>query len=335
MTVTQGASAPAETPPRKADAFVVSCIDPRLTDDVTFLMTALGRTGRYSEMRIAGAALAAVDEGRPAWNAALWENLGASRQLHGVRKVVFINHRDCGAMHLWAGRRLSDDPAEELRQHHAVLTRAAEAVRARHPDMSVEIKLMELDGSVRMLPCAACAPAPGLRAEAVEDPAGGLVARAAGGPGAGGAWIAPPRPAPVDPDPAGFAELVRLRVDGGLPNAEAELALLTEGVTRYGLSAAEVRATLEAEGRRRGVAGSGSGAQEARVFLRSAADARGRVGRGDVSRAAVLYRNLTGRHASQGEAERRVAALLEAEGLSPRHEGLLRSTAWFRRMARG
>ncbi|WP_372618065.1 hypothetical protein [Falsiroseomonas sp.] len=331
MSATQGMGTPAEPTPRKADAFVVSCIDPRLTDDVTYLMTALGRAGRYSEMRIAGAALAAVDEGRPAWNAALWENLAASRQLHGVRKVVFINHRDCGAMHLWAGRRLSDDPAEELRQHHAVLTRAAEAVRARHPDMSVEVKLMELDGSVRILPCAACAPAPGLRAEAVEDPAGGLVARAAGG----GAWIAPPRPAPIEPDPAGFAELVRLRAGGGLPNAEAELALLTEGVTRYGLGAAEARAMLEAEGRRRGVAGGGAVAREARVFLRSAADARGRVAREDAARAAALYRNLSGRHASQGEAERRVAALLEEEGLSPRRDGLLRSTAWFRRMARG
>jgi hypothetical protein len=220
-----------------------------------------------------------------------------------------------------------------LRQHHAVLTRAAEAVRARHPEMSVEIKLMELDGSVRILPCAACAPAPGLRAEAVEDPAGGLVARAARGAAAGGAWIAPPRPAPAEPDPAGFAELVKLRAQRGLPDAEAELALLTEGVTRYGLGAAEARAALEAEGRRRGVAGSG-GAAEARTFLRSAADARGRVGRADVSRAAALYRSLTGRHASQGEAERRVAALLEAEGLSPRPDGLLRSTAWFRRMAR-
>jgi hypothetical protein len=334
MSATQGMNAPAEPAPRKADAFVVSCIDPRLTDDVTYLMTALGRTGRYSEMRIAGAALAAVDEGRPAWNAALWENLAASRQLHGVNKVVFINHRDCGAMHLWAGRRLADDPAEELRQHHAVLTRAAEAVRARHPDMSVEIKLMELDGSVRIMPCAACAPAPGLRAEAVEDPAGALVARVATGAAAGGAWIAPPRPTPAAPDPAGFAELVRLRAEGGLPNAEAELALLTEGVTRYGLGAAEARGVLEAEGRRRGVAGGGAGAREAQVFLRSAADARGRVGREDVSRAAALYRNLTGRQASQGEAERRIAALLEEEGLSPRRDGVLRSTAWLRRMAR-
>ncbi len=335
MSATQQMAAPAEPAPRKADAFVVSCIDPRLTDDVTHLLAALGRTGRYSEMRIAGAALAAVDENRPGWNAALWENLAASRQLHGVRKVVFINHRDCGAMHLWAGRRLADDPAEELRQHHAVLNRAAEAVRARHPDMTVEIKLMELDGSVRILPCAACAPAPGLRAEAVEDPAGGLVARAARQAGGGGAWIAPQRAVPPEPDAAGFADLVRLRAGDGLPDAEAELSLLTEGVTRYGLGAAEARAMLEAESRRRGVAGSGAGAREARVYLRAAADTRGRVGRAEAAHAAALYRNLTGRQASQAEAARRVAALLEEEGLAPRPEGLLRSTTWFRRMARG
>ncbi len=325
--------APAEpAPPRKADAFLVSCIDPRLTDDVTFLMGALGRAGRYSEMRIAGAALAAVDEARPAWNAALWENLGASRQLHGVNKVIFVNHRDCGAMHLWAGRRLADDPAEELRQHHAVLNRAAAAVRARHPDMSVEIKLMELDGSVRVLPCAACAPAGGLRAEAVEDPAGRAIAAASMGRGA---WIGSAAPVPPEADPAGFADLVRLRSQGALPGPEAELALLTEGVTRHGLSAAQARTLLEAEGQRQGVASATAGAREARAFLRAQADPHGRVSRQDAVRAAALYRALTGRRATEAEAGRQVTGLLEAEGLSPRPDGVLRSTTWFRRMAQG
>jgi len=330
-TPTSAAQAEAAPTPSKADAFVVSCIDPRLTDDVTFLLGALGRTGRYSEMRIAGAGLAAVDESRPAWNAALWENLAASRQLHGVRKVVFINHRDCGAMHLWAGRRLSDDPAEELRQHHAVLNRAAEAVRARHPDMTVEIKLMELDGSVRILPCAACAPVGGFRAEAF-DPAGRSIAAASA---AGGARIAAQRPALLEQDALAFAELVRLRSSTGLMDAEGELALLTEGVTRYGLSAAAVREALNAEALRSGVASNGSGAKEARVFLRSQADARGRVARVDVQRAAALYRNVTGRQTTESEAGRRIATLLEAEGLSPKPEGLFRSISWFRHMVQG
>ncbi len=316
--------------PRKADAFLVSCIDPRLTDDTTFLMAALGRRDRYSEMRIAGAALAAVDEARPAWRAALWENLEASRSLHGVRKVIFLNHRDCGAMAQHVGRRLADDPAEELRQHHAVLERAAAAVRARFPDMTVEIKLMDLDGSVRVLPCAACAGGGPLRAEAIEDPAGRSIAAMAA---MGGAEIMPPQVEAPAPDQGGFAELVRLRAGEGLMAPEAELALLTEGVTRHGLTAAEARAVLDTENRRRGAVGGAAGAREAVAFLRAQADARGRVSQQDAARAAALYRVLTGRQATEAEAQRRVATLLETEGLSPRPEGLFRTTTWHRRMA--
>lgn len=317
-------------PPRKADAFLVSCIDPRLTDDVTFLMGALGREGRYSEMRIAGAALAAVDPARPAWSAALWENLAASRQLHGVRKVVFVNHRDCGAMHIWAGRRLSDDPADELRQHHEVLNRAAAAVRARHPDMSVEIKLMELDGSVRVLPCA-CAPAGALRAEAVDAAGEAISAMAAAG---GGTIAAPYRGTPMA-DADGFAELVRLRFVGRVPDPEAELALLTEGVTRFGLTAEEARAAVLAEGERRGVAGPSAALAEARAFLSAQADRHRRVGRADAERAAQLFRRRSGVREPQAVLDRRIATLIESEGLQPRPEGVLRSTTWFRRMAQG
>jgi hypothetical protein len=318
-------------PPRKADVFLVSCIDPRLTDDTTFLMGALGRTDRYSEMRIAGAALAAVDTNRPAWGTALWENLAASRQLHGVRRVVFVNHRDCGAMHLWAGRRLSDDPAEELRQHHGVLERAAAAVRARHPDMTTEIKLMQLDGSALVLPCAACAPTGRLRAEAV-DPAGQLISEAAAN---GGAYIAPPEPEAPVPDAASFTELVRLRGAEAVADPEAELALMTEGVVRHGLSAADARAAVQAEGQRNGIAGAAATTTELRAFLRAQADPRGRVARSDAQHAAALFRRLTGRRATEAEAARRVATLIEAEGLSPRPDGVLRTTTWFRRMAQG
>jgi hypothetical protein len=312
-TTPDAAAAPTSdaAPPGKADAFLVSCIDPRLTDDTTVLMAALGRTDRYSEMRIAGAALAAVDPARPAWGTALWENLAASRQLHGVRKVVFLNHRDCGAMHIWAGRRLADDPAEELRQHHGVMQRAAEAVRARHPDMTIEIKLMELDGTARVLPCAACAPTGGLRAEAVQPD--------------GRAALAPA-------GEAAFSDLVRLRAAEGLLDADAERALLSEGVTRHGLTADAARAALQREGQRSGMATGAAAATEARAFLRAQADPRGRVARTDALHAAALYRRVTGRRATEAEAARQVAALIEAERLSPRPEGMLRSTTWYRRM---
>jgi hypothetical protein len=144
-------------------------------------------------------------------------------------------------MHLWAGRRLADDPAEEARVHAEVLNRAAAEVRARHPDLLVEIQLMDLDGSTRILPCAACVPR-GFRAEAV-DPAAAAIATASLG---AGATVAPPYAAEPPPNPAGFAELARVRLgDGRAPAPEAELALLTEGVTRYGLTAREAQEVRE------------------------------------------------------------------------------------------
>ncbi|NGM20771.1 hypothetical protein G3576_12170 [Roseomonas stagni] len=293
----------------KADAFVLSCIDPRLVDDVTQLLATMGRANRYSEMRIAGAALAAVDQNRPGWNTAVWENLAASRQLHGVRRVIIINHRDCGAMNLWAGRNLAADPADEQRQHQAVMDRAAAEVLRRHPDMAVELHLMALDGSTQRLPCAACATsASGLRAEGVAPPA------------------APPAGAPA------FAELVRLRLSAGLADAEAERSLLAEGVTRYGLTAAEARATLAAEATRHGATPS-TAARQVLVFLRAQADARGRVSRRDVGHAAALYHGLAGSQGSRAEAEKAVARLMAAEGLAPRPDGMLRTTTWYRRMA--
>lgn len=291
--------------PSAADTFVVSCIDPRFVEEPADLFAMLGRSGRYSEMRIAGAALAAVDEARPAWRTALWENLAASRQLHGVRRVTFLNHRDCGAVNAWAGRKLSADPADELKVHTELLNRAAAEVRRRHSDMEVEIKLMELDGSVQVLPCLHCAPE-GLRAEAVEPPA------------------------PIH-RPEAFAELVRLRAGpGAQPDAAQERALLAAGIREYGLTADQAR-------RIRAELGAPSGAAAERdisVFLTSRADARGRVGRADVAEAGRLYRRLAGGTLPERHAKARAARIASDAGLAPRAEGFwpFRSERWFRRL---
>jgi hypothetical protein len=318
------------TTPGKADTFLVSCIDPRLTDETAFTFAALGRSERYSELRIAGAALAAVDTSRPAWNATLWENLAASRQLHGIRKVTFLNHRDCGAMDLWAGRRLADDPAEELGRHAEVLNRAAEAVRARHPDLLVEIMLMDLDGGVRTLPCASCVP-DGFRAAAVGPAAQRIAAASLGG----GATLAPIAVDPPVADAAGFTELVRVRLGtGDALDPSAELSLLTEAVTRYGLTATAAHQVLETTAAGQGWVGDRGRVRDVAAFLRSRRDRAGQVGSQDVAQGARLYRRLAGARVTASEAARRAAAITEAEGLVPRPEGvpLFRSTRWFRQL---
>lgn len=314
-------------PPRVADTFVVSCIDPRLTDDTTFYLAALGRTDRYSEMRIAGGALAALEDHNAAWARALFENLAASRQLHGIRTVTFINHRDCGAMHLWAGRRLSNDPADELRVHTEVLNRAAEAVRARHPDLLIEIKLMELDSTIRVLPCAACVPR-GFRAAGADAAAPAMAAASLGS----GAVLLPMEQKGPPRDERRFSELARLR---NRFDPEAELGLLTKGVTEYGLTAMEAQRALEGAAVAEGSASGQTLERETLAFLRSVADPRGRVARSDVEQAARLYRRLGGVRVTADEAERRTARIAEADGLAARPTGMwpLRSDRWLRQMA--
>lgn len=294
----------------KADTFLISCIDPRFTDDTTFRFAALGRTDRYSEMRIAGAALALVDDNRPNWQAALWENLAATIQLHGIRNVTLLNHADCGAMDLWAGRRLRDDPAEELRLHAEVLNRAADAIRARHPDLLIELKFMEKDGSVARPPCRSCIPT-GFRAGPV---------------GPDGLPLLMPEPQAA----ARFGELARLRNRGAPLDAEAELRLLSAGVAEAGLSATEARGALRAaQGERPSAA---AVERDVRSWLRSRADRRGRIGPRDLAEAAALNRRLQGQAIPLETARRQAVQWAEREGVRPRPVGIwpLRSVGWFK-----
>lgn len=302
--------------PAKADIFLVSCIDPRLTDDTTFHFAALGRTDRYSEMRIAGAALALVDSNRPNWQSTVWENLAASRQLHGIRNVTLLNHRDCGALDIWAGRRLADDPADELRVHVEVLNAAADAIRARHPDLLIEIKLMDLDGSVVRPTCRSCIP----------------LGFQIGAMGANGVPSLAPEPlSPQGPaGPPRIADIARLRRRRGALDAEAEFALLERAVTEEGMTVEAARTALVEPG---GVNPAAIN-RDVMTYLRSQSDRKGRVDQRAMREAAGLYRGLNGAGVTMAEADRAAARIATEAGFTPKPRGFwpFRSTSWFRQM---
>ena len=56
-----------------------------------------GLTGKFSQFIIAGAAIGVVAEPFKDWHKAFWDNLAASIQLHNIKRVIAIDHRDCGA----------------------------------------------------------------------------------------------------------------------------------------------------------------------------------------------------------------------------------------------
>jgi carbonic anhydrase len=132
------------------EAMLLSCIDPRIIDPVHNYMTARGLDGRYSQFTIAGAAIGVEAEAFASWHQTFWDNLATSIALHRIRKVIAIDHRDCGAARIAYGPESIHEASAETDTHRRVLTAFRQDVRRRHPELSVETGLMALDGNIDM-----------------------------------------------------------------------------------------------------------------------------------------------------------------------------------------
>jgi carbonic anhydrase len=133
------------------DAMLLSCIDPRFQEPVSKYMGGRHLTGKYSQFTIAGAAVGVVAPAFKDWHRAFWDNLDASIQLHGIGKVIAINHRDCGAAKIAYGDAAVADPAAETKTHAAALAEFRKQLAEQHPNMGVETGLMALDGKFEMM----------------------------------------------------------------------------------------------------------------------------------------------------------------------------------------
>jgi hypothetical protein len=296
----------AARPAPLAQVLVLSCIDYRLADDVGRYLSQRGLDDRYSEMRVPGAGLAAIDGRRPAWVTTVWETVAMSRQIHGIRRLYVVNHRDCSAVSARFGRLSVATPEDELRLHRRILQDFALEARRRFPDLEVELGFMELDGSVRRLD--ALMPAGPSRTSPLPLPP-----------------ALPEGQGPTQPDRARFTDRVRARVGGEPLNAEDERDLLRLGVVEHGLSAEEataiLRSTAGSDGRR-----GREGDRTIAAMLTVRADRKRRVSQQDFEATARLLRaESEAEHGLGGsgpldavEARRRVKAVMEREGFTPR-----------------
>lgn len=269
-----------------ADVFVLSCMDYRLVDDVTVYLKQRGLDERYSEVRIAGGGLAAVDGTRPNWVSTVWENLALSRQIHGVRRLLVINHRDCSAISHRFGRAAVADPDAEFRLHVRICQEVVDEAMRRDPTLEVECGFMELDGRVQRI---------------VTQP-----------PRAGGA------PAAAPDQRAAFVERVRARLSGRPIDRATQFDLLQSAVTEHGLTAEEADVALRAT-----VAGSDGRLgrdTEAAVesFLLARAGRRRRVSRADFEAASRLLRMENESAVGADAARQRIKRIMERQGLRAR-----------------
>jgi carbonic anhydrase len=131
------------------EALAVMCIDYRLVDKaVRFFDDERRLSGEYDLVALAGASLAAVSPAFPSSGAAFWDHIAIAQKLHNIKRVVLLDHRQCGAYKVQFGDQYAEGGAAEFEQHRGVMKRAKAEFERRKIDLPVEFHLMALDGKV-------------------------------------------------------------------------------------------------------------------------------------------------------------------------------------------
>lgn len=133
------------------EALLLSCMDYRLTDDVARYMEGREMAEKYDHVILAGASIGVTNERYPAWGQTFWDHVGVAARLHHIKRVIVMDHRDCGAYKLFLGPEHAKDRAAETSVHAREATKLKREIAARHPELQVELLLMSLDGSVEPL----------------------------------------------------------------------------------------------------------------------------------------------------------------------------------------
>lgn len=136
------------------EALLLSCMDFRLIDDIVRYMDGRGLTNNYDHVILAGAALGVLTETNVSWGQTFWDHVDVALKLHHIKKVMVMDHRDCGAYKVFLGPDHAKDAATEFASHAAKLRQLHALIKQKHPELEVELMLMALDGSVEPVPAA-------------------------------------------------------------------------------------------------------------------------------------------------------------------------------------
>ena len=130
----------------QADALLLSCIDYRLPGKIARYMEGRGLAANYDHIILAGASLGVTNAIYAHWGQTFRDHLDLAIRLHGVRRLIVLDHRECGSYRVIFGTNLSGD--DEKAQHATELHRLAREIHTTHPQLALETLLMSLDGSV-------------------------------------------------------------------------------------------------------------------------------------------------------------------------------------------
>lgn len=144
--------ASSDRPGHATEALVLNCMDYRLVGPVSDYLEARGLRGRYDQIVLAGGAIGVMSDQTAAWAETFWQHVTLAQDLHGIQKIIVIDHRDCGACKAFVGKTCADERARETEIHTAWMSALANEIKTRAPGLEVELLLMDLDGSIEVIP---------------------------------------------------------------------------------------------------------------------------------------------------------------------------------------
>ena len=127
---------------------VLSCIDPRFQPIVFNYLKKRKLIGKYSSFTIAGSAIGVTAPKFRKWHKTFWDNLETSVKLHKIKKLIVINHRDCGAAKIIYGKKKIDN-FNETKIHKNSFIKIKNLFKNKYPKLKIETILAGLNKKVK------------------------------------------------------------------------------------------------------------------------------------------------------------------------------------------
>ena len=128
-------------------AMVLSCIDPRFQPIIYNYLKKKKLNGKYSSFTIAGSAIGVTANKFKRWHKTFWDNFDTSVKLHNIRKLIVINHRDCGVAKIINGKKIFNK-LNETKTHQNSFIKIKKKFKKKYPKLKIELKLISLNRKI-------------------------------------------------------------------------------------------------------------------------------------------------------------------------------------------
>ena len=134
---------------KKYEAMVLSCIDPRFQPIVFNYLNKRKLRGKYSSFTIAGSAIGITEKKFKQWHKTFWDNIHISVKLHKIKKLIVINHRDCGVAKIISGKK-NFNFDNETKIHQKSFQELKKTLKKKYPNLQIELILISLNKKIEI-----------------------------------------------------------------------------------------------------------------------------------------------------------------------------------------